>query len=154
MTETLLPAITGLVILVPEAGSVTAHAHITLLAPFGKGQQPTRGELDEVEEFFADQAPFPFALTDVCTFPDGGRYLAPDPAARFSRLTHGLHRLFPEYPPYEGRYDLVVPHLTIPDDAVVGPLPIRSHARQATLLHIEEGEVSELAEFPFGTSAA
>jgi len=140
--------------MVPEARAITPSAHITILAPFGKDQDPNAAELADVEEFFAEEAPFDFRLTEVCTFPDGTRYLAPDPALRFSRLTHGLHQVFPEYPPYEGRFDIVVPHLTIPDDAVVGTLPILGHAREATLLHFENGIYTELASFPFGTSAA
>ncbi|HEX7717263.1 MAG TPA: 2'-5' RNA ligase family protein [Marmoricola sp.] len=154
MTETFLPVITGVVLMVPEARAIVPTAHITILAPFGKDQQPTPAELDDVAEFFADQTPFDFRLTEVCTFPDGGRYLSPDPAARFSRMTHALHHLFPEYPPYEGRFDIVVPHLTIPDDADVGMLPIQAHAREATLVHVEQGVFTELATFPLGTSAA
>jgi 2'-5' RNA ligase len=154
VTETPPPAITGIVLMVPEARSIVPSAHITILAPFGKEQDPTAGELSEVEEFFADEAPFTFELTQVCTFPSGVVYLAPDPPGRFSRLTHALHQLFPEYPPYAGAFDLVVPHLTIPDGSAVGPLPIRAHAREATLLHLEDGVYSELATFPFGTSAA
>jgi len=146
--------ITGVVLMVPEARAITPSAHITVLAPFGKDHDPSAGELADVEEFFAEQAPFDFRLTEVCTFPDGTRYLAPDPVTRFSRLTHGLHQVFPEYPPYEGRFDIVVPHLTIPDDAAVGTLPIQAHAREATLLHFEDGVFTELASFPFGTSAA
>jgi hypothetical protein len=149
-----LPAITGVVLMVPEARAITPSAHITILAPFGKDHDPTPGELADVEEFFADEVPFDFRLTEVCTFPDGTRYLAPDPAGRFSRLTHALHQLFPEYPPYEGRFDIVVPHLTIPDDAVVEGLPFHAHAREATLFHFEDGVFTELASFPFGTSAA
>jgi hypothetical protein len=154
VTATYLPVITGLVLMVPEARQITPHAHITLLAPFGRDQQPSKGELDEVEAFFAEQAPFGYRLTDVCDFPDGTRYLAPEPAAKFSRLTHALHRLFPEYPPYEGKFDLVVPHLTIPQDAVVGPLPILGHAREATLLRADNGSFEELASFPLGASVA
>ena len=154
MTQTFLPVITGVVLMVPEAHSIVPSAHITILAPFGKDQNPTVDELADVEEFFAEQTPFDFRLTEVCTFPDGTRYLAPDPAGRFSRMTHALHQLFPEYPPYDGRFDLVVPHLTIPDDAVVGPLPIQARAREATLVHYEDGGYTELARFPFGTSAA
>ena len=154
MSQTFLPRMTGIVLMVPEARAITPYAHVTILAPFGKDADPTSGELADVEEFFAGQTPFDFRLTEVCTFPGGGRYLAPDPAARFSRLTHALHHVFPEYPPYGGEFDIVVPHLTIPDDAVVGELPIRAQARVATLLHHEDGEFREIATFPFGTSAA
>jgi hypothetical protein len=147
-------AITGIVIMVPEARSVAPFAHVSVLAPFGKEADPTPGELADVEDFFAEEAPFDFRLTEVCTFPDGTRYLSPDPASRFSRLTHGLHQLFPEYPPYEGQFDIVVPHLTIPEDARIGELPIHAHARAATLVRIEDGVFTEVATFPFGTSAA
>lgn len=144
--------ITGVVIMVPEAKSIVAAAHITLLAPFAS--EPTDGELAELEDFFAEQAVLDFELTGVSQFPGGERYLVPEPAARFSRLTHALHRLFPEYPPYEGRFELVVPHLTIPDGAVVGPLPLRSQARTATLLRRQGDVFTELASFPLGSSAA
>jgi hypothetical protein len=151
---TALPPINGLALLVPEARDLAPFAHVTLLAPFGKDDGPTPGELADVEEFFADEAPFDYQLTQESRFPDGPRYLSPDPAGRFSRLTHALHQLFPEYPPYAGRFGLVVPHLTIPDDAVVGDLPIPCHARVASLLHLEDGVFTELAAFPLGTSAA
>ena len=145
---------TGIVLMVPEARAIVPSAHITVLAPFGSDRGPTPGELADVEAFFADQTAFGFQLTQVCTFPGGHRYLSPDPASAFSRLTHGLHQLFPEYPPYEGKFDLVVPHLTIPDDAVVGALPIQAHAREATVLHVEDGVFTEVASFPLGASAA
>ena len=149
-----LPTITGVVLMVPEARALVPSAHITVLAPFGVDSDPTVDELADVEEFFADQTSFAYELTQVCTFPDGLRYLSPEPASRFSRMTHALHQLFPEYKPYEGRFDIVVPHLTIPDDVPVGPLPIQAHAREATLLRHEDGVFTELASFPFGRSAA
>ena len=40
-------------------------------------------------------------------------YLAPDPAAPFSALTDGIFRAFPDYPPFEGKFDTVVPHVTV-----------------------------------------
>lgn len=140
--------------MVPEARAIVPTAHITILAPFGKDQGPTRGELAEVERFFAEQPPFDYELTQVCSFPDGHHYLSPEPVSAFSRLTHGLHQLFPEYPPYEGKFDLVVPHLTIPEEATVEVLPIRAHVREATLVHIEDGVFREVEAFPFGTTAA
>jgi hypothetical protein len=154
VTQTFLPTITGVVLMVPEARMIVPTAHITVLAPFGKDQQPTPGELADVEKFFAEQVPFSFQLTEVCTFPDGVRYLSPEPASAFSRLTHALHRVFPEYPPYQGKFDLVVPHLTIPDDAVVPALPIQAYVSEATVLHAEDGVFTEIATYPFGASAA
>jgi hypothetical protein len=152
--QTFRPTMTAVVLMVPEARGILASAHITILAPFGQGGDPTPGELADVEAYFSGQTPFDFQLTQVCTFPDGPRYLSPEPVSAFSRLTHGLHQVFPEYPPYEGQFDLVVPHLTIPDDAEVGSLPINAQAREATVLHVEDGTFTEMATFPLGTSAA
>jgi hypothetical protein len=154
VTQTFLPTITGVVLMVPEARAIVPNAHITVLAPFGKDQDPTPGELADAEAYFADQTAFSYQLTQVCTFPDGFRYLSPEPVQAFSRLTHGLHHLFPEYPPYQGKFDLVVPHLTIPEDAVVGRLPIQAHAREASVVHVEDGLLTEIATFPLGASAA
>ncbi len=140
--------------MVPEAASIVPDAHITLLTPFGTDNRPTPGEIEDVAALFADVVPFTYTLSDVCVFPNGARYLSPEPPAVFSRLTHRLHRLFPEYPPYGGAYDVVVPHLTIPDDASVGPLPITAYAGEAALLHVAGDEVSVWETFPFGTTAA
>jgi 2'-5' RNA ligase superfamily len=154
VTQTPDSVVTGIVLMVPEAYSILPSAHITVLAPFGKESEPTPAELREVEEYFADQTSFDYELTQVCTFPSGLRYLSPEPATSFSRMTHALHQLFPEYPPYGGAFDLIVPHLTIPDDAPVGTLPIKAYARAASVLRLEGGVYTELMSFPFGTSAA
>ncbi len=140
--------------MVPEVASIVPGAHISLLTPFGADNRPTAGEIEDVAAFFADVVPFTYALSDVCVFPGGARYLSPEPPGVFSRLTHRLHRLFPEYPPYGGDYDVVVPHLTIPDDAVVGALPITAYAGEAALLHVDGDEAAVWETFPFGTTAA
>jgi 2'-5' RNA ligase len=147
---------TGIVILVPAAEAYADHAHVTLLAPFGRDSRPTPDEVGELARFFADVTPFDFTITGESRFPSGIRYLVPEPASTFSRLTHRLHRLFPEYPPYEGQFDIVVPHLTVPHDVVVEGLPVRGHARAATLMRhdADTGETAILDRFPFGTSAA
>lgn len=146
--------ITGIAILVPEAEHLAPYAHVTLLAPFGRGSRPSAEEVDEVGRFFAELTPFDFTLEGESTFPDGPRYLSPEPASTFSRLTNRLHRLFPEYPPYGGAFGLVVPHLTVPDDVSVTGLPLTARAREATLLRREDETFSVMTRFPFGTSAA
>ncbi|MGN6781620.1 MAG: 2'-5' RNA ligase family protein [Marmoricola sp.] len=152
--DTFRPVITGIVVRVPELEACVPWAHITLLAPFGGDAEPTPGEVAEVARFCADVTPFAFALTEVAAFPSGTRYLCPSPAGSFSRLTHRLHRLFPEYPPYEGAFDVVVPHLTVPPGAALPELPVSCHAGAATLLHHDESGFTERATFPFGVRAA
>lgn len=154
MGETFAPVITGVVVMVPELEPFVPTAHITLLTPFGRDAEPTPDEIDEVARFCADVTPFDFELTELAAFPAGSHYLCPSPAATFSRLTHRLHRLFPEYPPYEGAFDVVVPHLTVPTGAELPPLPVSCHARAATLLHHDADGFHVRQTFPFGTRAA
>ena len=49
------------------------------------------------------------------------RYLAPDPPEPFSRLTEAIVERWPDYPPYEGIHETVIPHLTVAygDDALL-----------------------------------
>lgn len=154
MAETFAPVITGVVVMVPEVAPFAPSGHITLLAPFGRDAEPTADEIEEVARFCADVTPFDFALTELAQFPSGTSYLCPDPAATFRRLTHQLHRLFPEYPPYEGVFEGVVPHLTVPADVTLPPLPLTCHARAATLLHHDADGFHVRRTFPFGTRAA
>ncbi len=139
-------------------------AHITLLGPFASHAHLTDGVLDELADFFADVTPFGFSLRDVARFPGGTVYLAPDPAAPFRSLTHELMHRFPEYPPYGGAFDEVVPHLSVPlpddedEDSLRRELslrlPITAHALEASLYWWSEDGSRTLATFPFGMSAA
>src|SRR5205085_2386586 len=138
--------------------------HITLLAPFLPEDQLDDGTWETLGEFFADITPFSFELTDVCEFPSGVTYLAPEPAATFRRLTSELHRLFPEFPPYGGAFDEIVPHLTVPLSegeslgtltATLAPgLPLGVHAASAAVFVTDEDGTRVLGALPFGTSAA
>ncbi|MFL6156046.1 MAG: 2'-5' RNA ligase family protein [Marmoricola sp.] len=173
--------ITGIVIPVAEAdrlvrsrtgslaprqlpGTGPVPAHITLLAPFLPEAAIDDTVLGRLADFFADVTPFDFELTEVCEFPGGITYLAPEPAATFRLLTAELHRMFPEFPPYGGTFDDVVPHLTVPLEegetttslrSSLSPgLPLALQAREAVLLHTDETETRVIAHLQFGTTAA
>ncbi|NUR07027.1 MAG: 2'-5' RNA ligase family protein [Nocardioidaceae bacterium] len=143
---------------------VDVHAHVTLLAPFAAEGELDEGILQELRTLFADVTPFGFLLTRIAQFPDGPTYLTPEPAAPFRALTHELWRRFPEHPPYGGRFDEVVPHLTVPvpegENAeqvrfeLAPRLPVFAHAREAVLVWAEQGAFRVLERFPFATSAA
>ena len=71
-------------------------------------------------------------------------YLAPDQVTECQELTAALARRWPDFPPYGGLFDDVVPHLTVvntPDGdlrararaAVEPSLPLRSQATEASL---------------------
>ena len=147
--------------LLPADGG--SAAHITLLAPFMPPEEADHGVLGELTDFFAEVTAFGFELTGVTQFPGGTTYLTPEPPDVFRRLTLGLHRLFPEFPPYGGVFDDVVPHLSVPmpdgEDASTlrtalhRRLPIEAHATEARLVHITD-RMHTLGRFRFGTAAA
>ena len=140
---------TALVIAVPEAephvGALRARydasdvngipAHVTLLFPFGDRD-------DGLEELFSRAEPFDFALTRVERWPTV-LWLAPEPAERFAALTRALVERYPEYPPYEGAHDTVIPHLSVAHRTQAPPevdgtlrraLPIASRATHVVQL--------------------
>ena len=107
-------------------------AHVTVLVPCS-------GDAAAVSEVLAPFEPF-----DV-TFPRLERFseliwLAPEPAEPFVAMTEAMLERFPEYPPYGGIHDRIVPHLTVAKTqldetaAVVEPLlPLRSRAETVVL---------------------
>ena len=146
----------------PQDGGVLAH--ITLLGPFIPEPDIDDGVLGDLERYFADVTSFGFTLSGVSEFPGGPTYLVPEPVGVFRRLTLGLLRVFPEFPPYGGAFDDVVPHLSVPlvdgEDTetlraeLERRLPIEAVAHTATLVRVAEGDTLTLATFPFGTTAA
>lgn len=172
---------TGIVIPVPEAETMVRSralqvqpqllprdrslvAHVTLLAPFYAEATLDDAVIEDLTRFFADVTPFGYTLTEVCEFPSGITYLAPEPASTFRRLTGELHRMFPEFPPYGGAFDDIVPHLTVPlapgedtasfRDSVARSLPLATQAVEAVLVHVEHDRTHVIATFPFGNNAA
>ena len=120
-------------------------AHITVLYPFlppGAIGPPVLGEL---ERLFAAAGRFRFRLGRTAWFGPEVLWLAPDPPGRFTTLTGRAVRAFPGFPPYEGRFEVVVPHLTVGDGHPVSELraaeasvraclPIDAEAAAVTLM--------------------
>jgi 2'-5' RNA ligase len=140
------PEITGLVIPVPDAQPFATHPHVTLVAPFGTRERVDDAALhDELRAYFASVAPFDFELVEVRKFPAGFFYLAPEPASRFRAMTKALAKKYPDYPPYEGQFRDVIPHLTLDEAAEPLPLPIRARATVAQLVY-SRGPLWEIVE--------
>jgi 2'-5' RNA ligase len=119
-------------------------AHVTLIYPF----LPPAELNDEVRAtlaaIVASEPAFPFTLTRVGRWPELV-YLVPEPDEPFRRLIARLNEAFPDYPPYGGRHESVVPHLTVAQDprpeylaaaehALPALLPVRDVAREAWLI--------------------
>jgi 2'-5' RNA ligase len=118
-------------------------AHITLLVPFAPAPHVDPQVISSLAELVGAVPAFAFDLRGAERFP-GVLYLAPEPASTFARLTEAIVTRFPDYPPYGGAFETVVPHLTVAegDDVVLDEveaaverfLPIRAVAREAVLL--------------------
>jgi hypothetical protein len=157
---------TALIIEVPEAepaigalrlehdpsSALGVPAHITILFPFAE-------TVDEaaVADLFARFRPFDFTLDRVERFEEGPVWLRPRPSAPFVDLTAAVVQRWPEYPPYEGEHDEIIPHLTVsmtPIDLDLA-LPIAAHVAAVTL--IEQGEDDRwtvVRRFPLGQGVA
>lgn len=153
------PGSTAIVVLTPEAEPITgewyrAHSkagsegmrpHITLLVPFVPAHLLDAEVDHHVREVLAGVESFNYALERVERWPGGILYLAPEPARPFVDLAHVLMRDFPDYLPYDGIHDEVIPHATVAvsDDkdllsriasAVEPQLPIRCRAAEAMIV--------------------
>jgi 2'-5' RNA ligase len=165
---------TALIVAVPEAEPVVGEwrerydnalpgvpAHVTLLFPFVPQEQVDDALLAQLRGLFAAQPAFSFSLSRVERFPDV-TWLAPEPAEPFRRLTELIRSRYPDYPPYEGIHDEVIPHLTVADaarhdeiDTALRPqLPVEAMAREVTLqVEDESGQWRIGEQFPLATPA-
>ena len=101
------------------------HAHITVLAPWAN--QPTAADLAHVERIAQAVGPFTTRLSRISEFPDGIIHLRPEPDRQLRVLASRLAMAFPQFPPYGGRYNDAVPHLTLDRrSASVTPATVRA----------------------------
>jgi len=130
-------------------------AHITLIFPFAP---PEAVDERAVADLFGRFRPFDFVLDSVERFEEGPVWLHPHPSAPFEDLIAAVWQRWPEYPPYEGRHDEPIPHLTIsetPLDVYV-ELPIACRAHEVALIEQSEsdGRWSVRGVFPLGHGVA
>jgi 2'-5' RNA ligase len=148
---------TALIVAVPEAEPLVGEwrmkhdwsaprgvpAHITLLFPFVRAERVDEQILRDLHDLFAAQPAFTYRLPHVACFPEVA-WLGPEPAEPFRHLTKLIFERYPDYPPYEGIHEEVIPHLTVGfgepamqdeiEAALMPQLPIEAEARQVTLI--------------------
>lgn len=168
----------GLIVAVPESEAVVRHhrdaldvnarggvpAHFTVLYPFLPPHLIDEAVLERLATLFAAVPSFDIALTHTAWFGEHVLWLAPEDPAPLRALTELVHAAFPEYPPFAGLFEDVVPHLTVghgvhlaemiaAEGEVQQHLPVRSTAREVVLMtQVEpEGVWSTAARFPLAT---
>jgi 2'-5' RNA ligase len=165
----------ALVVAVPEAEPVVGDlrlrldpvaalgvpAHVTVLFPFVPARELDGDVLHRVAAVVADRAPVGFRFSRTGWFDDRVLWLAPDDDEPFRELTRCIHAEFPAFPPFEGAFDDVVPHLTVGVDRPVGELqqaevdvrrrlPVEGKATEVVLLAEDSpgGRWRQRATFP------
>jgi hypothetical protein len=125
--------------------SLGIPAHITVLSPFMAPQLISQLVLAQLERVFGSIRRFHFQLAATGWFGEEVLWLAPTEPGRFSALTDAVYEAFPAFPPFGGRYDEVIPHLTVghgrpvhelraAEKTVQPQLPIEADATTVTLM--------------------
>ena len=116
--------------------------HVTLLYPFAP--TVTAELVADARDFFAERPPFAFELTRIAAWPRVV-YAVPEPDDALREYMAALFTRFPDWPPYGGIHEEVIPHATLGEE-VDGPavrdeierrvaphLPHRCQARDVAL---------------------
>ncbi|HEY1625085.1 MAG TPA: 2'-5' RNA ligase family protein [Streptosporangiaceae bacterium] len=167
----------GLIVEVPEAEPAVRHhrerldsnaplgipAHITVLFPFMAPERIGTAVLAALRDLFAEVSRFRFRLDRTDWFGDEVLWLAPSDPAPFHALIQCAFRAYPAFPPFQGQFDDVVPHLTVghgyplddlraAEDSVQAHLPIEASATAVTLMTQRSagGPWTKTATFPLG----
>jgi 2'-5' RNA ligase len=141
-------------------------AHITVLFPFMPPAEIDDAVLRRLAGIFAAVPAFEHRLVRTSWFDEDVLWLAPEDDAPFRSLTESVQREFPDYLPFGGQYEGVVPHLTIAhhcpleqmrvaERLVREQLPISSVATAVSLMVQRDasGTWSRAASFPHGDVA-
>ena len=136
-------------------------AHITVLFPFMAPEAIDDTVLGALAGLFASTPEFDYRLDRTGWFDEAVVWLGPSDACPFRALTQRVVEAFPDFPPFEGQYDDVVPHLTLghghpledlraAEKCVLAQLPVTGHASSVTLMtqQTADGPWAPAATFP------
>jgi 2'-5' RNA ligase len=93
--------------------SLGIPAHVTVLSPFMPPPMISPPVLAELEQVFAKIRRFRFQLATTGWFGEAALWLAVTDPAPFRDLTEGVYKSFPTFPPFGGKHDVLIPHLTV-----------------------------------------
>ena len=116
----------GLVLLVPElepriadlrerhdpAAKQGMPAHLTLLYPFMDPVKFGPTQRERLAEVIRGFAGLDLSFARVGRFPEV-LWIAPDPLEPLLDLVAAIAAAFPDYPPYGGQFETVIPHVTV-----------------------------------------
>jgi 2'-5' RNA ligase len=143
------------------AAALGVPAHVTVLAPFVPPVRIDDTVIAELAAAVGSVGSFEVTFSRVAWFDRSVLWLAPEPGEPFRALTRAVCERFPDYPPYRGEHQDVVPHLTVGIDQPVEALesaartierglPVTARVSNAVLMQgsREPGSWSIVAELP------
>jgi 2'-5' RNA ligase len=145
------------------AGAEGMPAHVTLLIPFADSTVVDE-RLADVREALRPFRPFECTFEEVAYFERPRRYvyLRPEPREILVAMIEALVARFPEFPPYDGEVEGIVPHLSVAaadDEAALRAigaelepaLPIRAQVREVSVVeHVQGAGWREHTSLPLG----
>jgi 2'-5' RNA ligase len=125
-----------------RAALAGARSHITVLYPFLPPGELTAAVRVDLAGVARSEPPFEALFRRIRSFDHGLIWLEPEPAEPVDRLTARILARWPAYPPYEGMFATVIPHLTIAEsgEAPLAELNAAVHAAtpfRARATHLE-----------------
>ena len=96
-------------------------AHVTVVFPFAPAAVVDEMLIARLAAVFATVEAFDCTFGSCRWFGSDVLWLAPDPDQPFRDLTAAVLDAFPQYLPYGGAYDDVVPHLTVGESRLAEP---------------------------------
>jgi 2'-5' RNA ligase len=122
--------------------------HVTLLYPFADDAE-VHGLLTDVADALAPIAPFEASFAGTARWPDV-LYLEPAQPRPFVALVEALLAAFPQYPPYGGAHESIVPHLTLAQGNDENFASIEAALRPALPVAVRVDRVWLMADDPYG----
>ena len=124
------------------AAAQGAQSHVTVLFPFLPESALTDAVRMDLGAVAALVPPFDVRFANVRRF-EGVVWIEPEPTEPFRRLTQAMVERWPDYPPYGGVHDTVIPHLTVAESET-GPLTEIEGQAQVFVPFVARAEVLEL----------
>ncbi len=137
-------------------------AHVTVLYPFMAPDHVDDDVLASLRDVAAAVPSFPYRMRKTQRFPVA-LYLAPEPDTQFAALIDGVFRAFPTFPPFEGKFDIVVPHVTVAhgDEPLLceievelrialPPAGVPARCTELVLIENSTGRWEQMQVFPLG----
>jgi 2'-5' RNA ligase len=178
MSKAVVSTDTAIICRVPEAERYIARyrerydpsarrnvpAHVTILYPFLPLQDIDPDVLEQLRQIAATVPCFDYRMAETRRFPVA-LYLAPQPDGPFAALTAAVWRAFPDYPPFAGKFPVVVPHVTVAhgDEPQLCEIEVelrialpgggvRARCSEMVLIEDSTGRWEEMHRFALGTS--